>query len=124
MDFLTIFLSKLPVCSSTVSKPKFLAKLIIFFVGFIKALNCIFFFPDIFNNFFNFACDILFKLRPPSVVISFLFSGTIQINFGLILLAIFIISSVSAISRLIGILEYFFNSKRSLSFMCLLSSLK
>ena len=55
---------------------------------------------------------------------AFLFSGTRQINLGLILFAIDIISSVNAISKLIGINEFFFKRLTSLSFICLLSSLK
>ena len=45
-------------------------------------------------------------------------------NLGLILFAIDIISSVNAISKLIGIKEFFFKRLTSLSFICLLSSLK
>ena len=45
----------------------------------------------------------LFKFSPPSVVTSFLFSGTIQTNLGLYLRAKFNISLFEAISKLSGI---------------------
>ena len=62
--------------------------------------------------------------NPPSVVISFLFSGTIHIKLGLNLKAFFTISELVEISRFTNIFffeQIFFASR---SFICLLSSLK
>ena len=58
------------------------------------------------------------------MVISFLFSGTMQTKLGLCLSAIFNISLVAAISKFNGIFNFDFISFKSISLMCLLSSLK
>tara|TARA_B100000989_G_C19377216_1_gene399988 strand:+ start:392 stop:727 length:336 start_codon:yes stop_codon:yes gene_type:complete len=73
---------------------------------------------------FSIFLKLFFKFNPPSVVISFLFSGTKQIKLGLFFKAIFNIFKSVAISKFRGIflLEDIF--LRSKSLICLLSSLK
>ena len=65
-----------------------------------------------------------FKFNPPSVVTSFLFSGTIQTKDGLFLSAILTIFRFEAISKLIGIDLSDERIFKSISLICLLSSLK
>jgi hypothetical protein len=57
-------------------------------------------------------------------VISCLFSGTKQIDFGWLFNAISIVSCLAAISRFNGTFILFNKFSRSFSFMCLLSSLR
>ena len=64
------------------------------------------------------------RFKPPSVVISFLFSGTKQIKFGLFFNAIAKISLFNDISRFVKIFLFLQILTTSLSFICLLSSLK
>ena len=66
----------------------------------------------------------MFKFRPPSVVISILFSGTKQTKFGLFFKAIFNIDPFAAISKFNGIFLLFAILYKSLSLICRLSSLK
>ena len=67
---------------------------------------------------------VFIRFKPPSVVNSALFSGTIHIYLGLCFKTIFNISLVGAISKLIGIFNFFLIFIRSDSIICLLSSLK
>ena len=62
--------------------------------------------------------------RPPSVVLSSLFSGTKQTALGMSSVAIFCISSVAAISKLTGRWDSLVILLTSESIMCLLSSLR
>ena len=80
-----------PVCISTQSDPKLNEVLISLIDGLMNKLVLIFFFLNLKIIFFIF--DLFFlRFNPPSVVTSFLFSGTIQIKFGFIVKAFFIIS--------------------------------
>ena len=70
--------------------------------GFINKLVLILFLLKI-SNIFLILFLFFFKFNPPSVVISFLFSGTRQIKEGLFLSAILTIFRSEAIYKLIGI---------------------
>ena len=92
-------------------------------IALINKLVLIFFFL---NFFIIFLILLRFfdKFKPPSVVTSFLFSGTMQIKLGLFFSAIFNISSFNEISKLVIIFLFLQILKTSRSLMCLLSSLR
>ena len=118
-----IRLDKYPVCNSTQWAPRFLDNKMSEKFGSINKVTLIFFFFNFLIKFFK-KCLFLFKFNPPSVVISDLFSGTKQINSGLYFKAIVSISFVGAISIFKGICNFFLIFFKSMSLICLLSSLK
>ena len=91
--------------------------------GLTKRLVLIF---NLLNFFIIFCILVLFliKSKPPSVVISFLFSGTIQIKLGFILIAFLTIFEFVEISKFTSnpFIEHILLASASL--ICLLSSLK